>query len=125
MKGADVFAQYVENGCEKDKYEGLEDINRVVNPEGANGWAVVKTTDHKAIWKWCQPGVKGMEMMLRSFLFLPIVNILLFLKSWISNQSFKSKGLYKKGIQMMCNRCKITGYFLIEVIFLTIKSYLN
>ena len=36
MKGADVFAQYVENGCEKDKFEGFKVINRVVNLEGAN-----------------------------------------------------------------------------------------
>ena len=38
MKGADVFAQYVESGCESDKFEGFEVINRVVNPEGASGW---------------------------------------------------------------------------------------
>ena len=31
MKGADVFAQYVESGCESDKFEGFEVINRVVN----------------------------------------------------------------------------------------------
>ncbi len=37
MKGADVFAQYVESGCESDKFEGFEVINRVINPEGASG----------------------------------------------------------------------------------------
>ena len=59
MKGADIFAQYVENGCESDKFEGFEVINRVVNPEGASGWAIVKASDHKAVWKWCQPWCKG------------------------------------------------------------------
>ena len=28
--------------------------NRVLNPEGANGWAIVKASDHKAVWEWCQ-----------------------------------------------------------------------
>ena len=42
MKGADVFTQYVEDGCGSDKFEGFEVIKRVVNPEGANGWAIVK-----------------------------------------------------------------------------------
>ena len=56
---ADVFAQYVESGCESDKFEGFEVINRVVNPEGASGWAIVKASDHKAVWKWCQPWCKG------------------------------------------------------------------
>ena len=36
-------------------------------------------------------GVKDLGMMLRSFLFLLIVNVLLFIKSWISNQSLKSE----------------------------------
>ena len=49
MKGADVFAQYVESGCESDKFEGFEVINRVVNPKGASGWAIVKASDHKAV----------------------------------------------------------------------------
>ena len=31
MKGDDVFAHYVESGCESDKFEGFEVINRVVN----------------------------------------------------------------------------------------------
>ena len=59
MKGAYVFAQYVENGSESDKFEGFEIINRVVNPEGANRWAIVKAFDHNAVWKWCQPWCKG------------------------------------------------------------------
>ncbi|WP_269625023.1 DUF3303 family protein [Prochlorococcus marinus] len=37
MKGAEVFAQYIESGCESDKFDGFEVINRVVNPERANG----------------------------------------------------------------------------------------
>ncbi|WP_269615640.1 DUF3303 domain-containing protein [Prochlorococcus marinus] len=42
MKGGSVFTQYVESDCESYKFEGFEDINRVVNPEGASGWAIVK-----------------------------------------------------------------------------------
>ena len=49
MKGADVFTQYVEDGCGSDKFEGFEVIKRVENPEGANGWAIVKESDHKAV----------------------------------------------------------------------------
>ena len=48
MKGADVFAQYVESGCESDNFEGFEVINRVVNSEWENGWAIVKPSDQKA-----------------------------------------------------------------------------
>ena len=50
MKGAYVFAQYIESGCELDKFEGFDVINRVVNPEGVNGWAIVKASDHKAVF---------------------------------------------------------------------------
>tara|TARA_Y100001968_G_C19247329_1_gene662589 strand:+ start:234 stop:515 length:282 start_codon:yes stop_codon:yes gene_type:complete len=42
MKGADVFAQHVEIGCDQDKYEVFEVINRVVNPEGELRWAIEK-----------------------------------------------------------------------------------
>ena len=30
-----------------------------MNPEGVNGWAIVKASDHKAVWKWSQPWSKG------------------------------------------------------------------
>ena len=75
MKGADIFAQYVESGCESDKFEGFEVINRVVNPEGASGWAIVKASDQKQFGNGASLGVKDLGMMLRSFLFLLIVNI--------------------------------------------------
>tara|TARA_Y100000766_G_C18416829_1_gene370110 strand:+ start:48 stop:215 length:168 start_codon:yes stop_codon:yes gene_type:complete len=42
------FAQCVENSCESDKFEGFEVIYRVVNLEGANGWAIVEAHDHKS-----------------------------------------------------------------------------
>ncbi len=32
MKRADIFAQYVESGCESDKFEGFEVIIKVLNP---------------------------------------------------------------------------------------------
>ena len=34
-------------------------INRVLNPEWANGWAIVKASDHKAVWKGCRHRCKG------------------------------------------------------------------
>ena len=44
MKGADVF---------------LNMSTIAANPEGANGWAIVKASDHKAVWKWYQPWYEG------------------------------------------------------------------
>ena len=49
MKEADVFAQYVESGCESDKFQGFEVINTVLNPERPKGWAIVKASDHKIV----------------------------------------------------------------------------
>ena len=38
------------------KFEGLGRL-RVLNPEGANGWEILKASNHKAVWKsfhpWC------------------------------------------------------------------------
>ena len=31
-----------------------EFLNRVLNPQGANGWAIVQASDHSKIWQWCQ-----------------------------------------------------------------------
>ena len=31
---------------------GFKVINRVVNPEGANGWAILESANHQNIWKW-------------------------------------------------------------------------
>ena len=52
MQGAEVFAEYVEKGCEGDQFNGFKVVNRVVNPEGANGWAIVESSNHQNIWKW-------------------------------------------------------------------------
>ncbi len=52
MQGAEAFAGFVEGGCEGDEFEGFKVINRVVNPEGANGWAIVESSNHQNIWKW-------------------------------------------------------------------------
>ena len=48
-----------EGGAEHDKFEGFEVVLRVVNPEGANGWEIVKASDHKAVWKSCHPWCAG------------------------------------------------------------------
>ena len=48
-EGAHVFTQHLEDGCKSDKSEDFEVINRIVNPEGANGWAIVKASDNKAV----------------------------------------------------------------------------
>ena len=42
----------VEEGCEGDEFDGFKVVNRVVNPEGANGWAIVESSNHQNIWKW-------------------------------------------------------------------------
>tara|TARA_B100000579_G_scaffold128485_1_gene103599 strand:- start:259 stop:468 length:210 start_codon:yes stop_codon:yes gene_type:complete len=62
------------------------------------GWAIVKAADQKQFWNSVSLGVKDLEIMLRSFLFLPIMNILLFIKSWTKNQSIKEEGLFKQNI---------------------------
>ena len=43
MQGAEAFAGFVEGGCEGDEFDGFKVLNRVVNPEGANGWAIVES----------------------------------------------------------------------------------
>ena len=70
MKVVDVIAQYVEKGCKSDKFEGFKAINRVVNTEGANGWAIVKASDHKAVWQWCKPWCKGFGNVIEVILVL-------------------------------------------------------
>ena len=61
-----------------------------MNPEGLMDGRLLKHPITKQFENGVSLGVKGLEMMLRSFLFLPIVNILLFIKSWISTQRIKS-----------------------------------
>ena len=50
MQGAEVFAAFVEGGCEGDEFDGFKVVNRVVNPEGANGWAIIESVNHQNIW---------------------------------------------------------------------------
>ena len=52
MKSTEAFAGFVEGGCQGDEFDGFKVVNRVVNPEGANGWAIVESANHKNIWKW-------------------------------------------------------------------------
>ena len=52
MQGAEAFAGFVEGGCEGDEFDGFKVLNRVLNPEGANGWAIVESSNHQNIWKW-------------------------------------------------------------------------
>ena len=52
MQGAEAFAGFVEGGGEGDEFDGFKVLNRVVNPEGANGWAIVESSNHQNIWKW-------------------------------------------------------------------------
>jgi len=35
-----------------NEFNGFKVVNRVVNPEGANGWAIVESSNHQNIWKW-------------------------------------------------------------------------
>ena len=59
FKGGDAFASFIEEGCQGDEFEGFKVINRVVNPEGANGWAIVEASNHQNIWKWGQIWAKN------------------------------------------------------------------
>ena len=52
MQGVEAFIGFVEGGCEGDKFDGFKVANRVLNPEGANGWAIVESANHQNIWKW-------------------------------------------------------------------------
>ena len=57
MKGTEAFAGFIEGGCQVDEFEGFKVVNRVVNPEGANGWAILESSSHQNIWKWASPWV--------------------------------------------------------------------
>ena len=57
MKGTEAFAGFIEGGCQGDEFEGFKVVNRVVNPEGANGWAILESSSHQNIWKWASPWV--------------------------------------------------------------------
>ena len=52
MKGIEAFAGFVEGGCQGYEFDGFKVVNRVVNPEGANSWAIVESSNHRNIWKW-------------------------------------------------------------------------
>ena len=52
MQGVEAFIGFVEGGCEGDEFDGFKVVNRVLNPEGANGWAIVESANHQNIWKW-------------------------------------------------------------------------
>lgn len=62
FEGADAFVQYVEGGCPNDRFEGFEVVNRVLSPQNGTGWAIVKASNHKAIWKWCEPWCRGFSV---------------------------------------------------------------
>ena len=36
----------------KDEFDGFKVVNRVLNPEGANGWAIIESSNHQNLWKW-------------------------------------------------------------------------
>tara|TARA_Y100001970_G_C14230833_1_gene858523 strand:+ start:1638 stop:1937 length:300 start_codon:yes stop_codon:yes gene_type:complete len=55
---AKAFVDLLESGGQKDIFDGFQLVIRVINPQGFNGWAIVKSSDHKAIWKWTNPWVK-------------------------------------------------------------------
>ena len=59
IKGCNAFAAYLESDAERDKYGGFKIDTRVINPEGANGWEIVKASDNKAAWKSCHPWCAG------------------------------------------------------------------
>tara|TARA_B100000700_G_C14344884_1_gene534457 strand:+ start:45 stop:272 length:228 start_codon:yes stop_codon:yes gene_type:complete len=58
-EGDQIFAQYVESVCESDKFEGFDVINRIVNPAGAYGWAIVKNLITKPFLNGFSLDLKG------------------------------------------------------------------
>ena len=41
MKATKTFTDYVKEGSPYDSFEGFKVLNRVLNPQGANDWAIV------------------------------------------------------------------------------------
>ena len=50
MKVTEAFAFFVKGGCQGDEIEGFKVVNRVVNPEGANDWAILESSSHQNIY---------------------------------------------------------------------------
>ncbi len=46
IKATKTFTDYVKEGFPYDSFEGFKVLNRVLNPQGANGWAIVQASDH-------------------------------------------------------------------------------
>ena len=67
MQGAEAFAGFVEGGCEGDEFDGFKVINRVVNPEGANGWAIVELQTIKHLLDNVWPIILAWKLKLHQF----------------------------------------------------------
>ena len=69
MQGAEAFAGFVEGGCEGDDFDGFQVVNRVLNPEGANGWAIIESSNHQNIWNGVASGsiILGWKLKSRRF----------------------------------------------------------
>ena len=73
-KGCDAFCEYLEGVFKYDKFEGFEVVLRVVNPDVANGWEIVKASNHKAVCKSCHPWCTGFGVDIEVVLYLQIVS---------------------------------------------------
>ena len=49
------FCYFVEGGCQVDEFQGFKVVNRVVNLEVDNGWAILESSSHQNILEWESP----------------------------------------------------------------------
>ena len=49
-KATKTFTDYVKEGSPYDIFEGFKVLNRVLNPQLANGLVIVQASDHSKIW---------------------------------------------------------------------------
>ena len=62
MKATKTFTDYVKEGSPYDSFEGFKVLNRVLNPQGANDWAIVQASYHSKNSIGVSLGVLALEM---------------------------------------------------------------
>ena len=62
MKATKTFTDYVKEGSPYDSFEGFKVLNRVLNPQGANDWAIVHASEHSKNSSGVSLGVLALEM---------------------------------------------------------------
>ena len=62
MKATKTFTDYEKEGSPYDSFEGFKVLNRVLNPQGANGWAIVQLLTIQKFGSGVSLGVLALEM---------------------------------------------------------------